>query len=82
MKVQEAIRLRILELVKERNISINLLATNSFMTTSTIASILNGHSKKSEAKTISRICYGLGISVREFFDSALFDDNKSDVEDL
>lgn len=79
MKVQEAIRLRILELVKEKDLSINALATNSYMTTSTLTSILNGHSKNSEVATISKICYGLNISISQFFNSSLFENTKEDA---
>ena len=50
------------------------------MNTSTLISLLNGHSKSSEVTTISKICYGLGVSVREFFNSPLFDKVK-DVEE-
>lgn len=74
MKAQEAVRQRIIELAQKKNLSINKIANNCYINTSTITSLLNGHSKKSEIATISRICYGLGVSVREFFDSPLFDD--------
>ncbi len=80
MKAQDAVIARILELAKQKNLSINKIATNSFMNTSTLTSLLNGHSKKSEISTISKICYGLGISIPEFFSSPLFYDVK-DIED-
>ena len=73
MKAQEAVRQRIIELSQQKNFSINKIANNCYINTSTITSLLNGHSKKSEIATISRICYGLGISMREFFDSPLFE---------
>ncbi len=79
MKAQEAVRQRIIELAQQKNLSINKIANNCYINTSTITSLLNGHSKKSEIATISRICYGLGVSVREFFDSPLFDD-LNDIE--
>ena len=79
MKAQEAVRQRIIALAQQKNLSINKIANNCYINTSTITSLLNGHSKKSEIATISRICYGLGVSVREFFDSPLFDD-LNDIE--
>jgi len=79
MKAQEAVRQRIIDLAQQKNLSINKIANNCYINTSTITSLLNGHSKKSEIATISRICYGLGVSVREFFDSPLFDD-LNDIE--
>ncbi len=79
MKAQEAVRKRIIEIATRKNLSINKVATNCYINTSTITSLLNGHSKKSEIATISRICYGLGVTMREFFDSPLFD-NVDDIE--
>lgn len=79
MKAQEAVRQRIIELAQQKNLSINKIANNCYINTSTITSLLNGHSKKREIATISRICYGLGVSVRECFDSPLFND-LNDIE--
>ena len=79
MRAQEAVKLRILELAKEKNLSINKIANNAFINTSTITSLLNGHSKKSEIATISRICYGLGVSLYEFFNDDIFK-NINDIE--
>ena len=80
MKAQDALRKRIIELAEQKNYSINKIASNCYINTSTITSLLNGHSKKSEIATVSKICYGLGVSMREFFDSPIFDD-VNDVEE-
>ena len=80
MKAQDALRKRIIELAEQKNYSINKITSNCYINTSTITSLLNGHSKKSEIATISKICYGLGVSMREFFDSPIFD-NVNDVEE-
>ena len=80
MKAQDALRKRIIELAEQKNYSINKIASNCYINTSTITSLLNGHSKKSEIATISKICYGLGVSMRELFDSPIFDD-VNDVEE-
>ena len=80
MKAQDALRKRIIELAEQKNYSINKIASNCYINTSTITSLLNGHSKKSEIATISKICYGLGVSMREFFDSPIFED-VNDVEE-
>lgn len=77
---QEAVRKRILQIANEKGLSINKIATNCFINTSTLTSIINGHSKHSEITTISRICYGLGVSITEFFNSELFN-NVNDLED-
>ncbi len=80
MKAQDALRKRIIELAEQKNYSINKIASNCYINTSTITSLLNGHSKKSEIATVSKICYGLGVTMREFFDSPIFD-NVNDVEE-
>ena len=79
MTAQQALKTRILQIATEKNLSINKIATNCNINTSTITSILNEHSKKSEIATISKICYGLGISLREFFNDPIFD-NTCDVD--
>ena len=80
MKAQDAVRKRIIEIADEKKLSMNKVAGNCFINTSTIISLLNGHSKKSEITTISKICYGLGVTLKEFFDSPLFEDI-NDIED-
>lgn len=80
MKAQDAVRKRILEIAKEKNLSMNKIANNCYINTSTLTSLLNGHSNKSEITTISKICYGLQVSVYEFFNSDLFKDI-NDVEE-
>lgn len=80
MKAQEAVRKRIIEIAQQKNLSINKVASNCYINTSTITSLLNGHSKKSEITTISKICFGLKVSIREFFNSPLFD-NIDDIEE-
>lgn len=80
MKVQDAVIARIWELAKEKDLSINKIATNAFINTSTLNSMLNGHSKNSEITTISKICYGLGVTITEFFNSPIFNEVK-DVDD-
>ena len=80
--IQKAVKLRILELARAKNLSINKVAANCFINTSTITSILNGHSKRSEISTLTKICYGLGVTIKEFFDSPLFDNINYLDEDL
>ena len=78
MKMQEAIRLRILNLCKERNITINKLATLSGIYQSTVNSIMDGSSQNPKLLTISRICVGLNIEMKYFFDDIIFKDIDDD----
>ncbi len=73
MKLHEAVGKRILEFCKERNITPNKLCTMSGIIQSTVNSIFSGRSLNPKLATIQYLCEGLGISLKEFFDSSLFD---------
>lgn len=79
MKLNEAITQRINKILIERNITINKLANISCLTQSTVDSLVNGKSKNPKLLTIVRICDGLNIELRDFFDDELF--NNIDRED-
>lgn len=72
MKLNEAISQRIFQYIKEKNISVNKLATMSLLTQSTLNNIVNNHTKDIKLQTLIRICDGLDISLYEFFNSDLF----------
>lgn len=57
----------ILQLCKEKDISINKLAKLSGVAQSTIDSILKGKSKDPQSSTIDKIAAGLGLSPAEFW---------------
>ena len=73
MKLYEAVGKRILEYCKVRNITPNKLCTMSGIIQSTVNSIFSGRSQNPKLATIQFICEGLGITLKEFFDSPLFD---------
>ena len=72
MTIGNAVRLRILELCRSNDITVNKLATMSGITQSTLSNITGGRNNSTTISTIKKICDGLGISVEEFFDSDLF----------
>lgn len=74
MKISDATSKKLLKICKERNLSINKLATISCLTQSTVQNIVEGNSNNPKLLTIVRICDGLGISLKEFFDDDLFID--------
>ena len=80
MDTVTAVRNRILALCGEREITINKLATISALPPSSIKNILYGKSQNPKLITIKMICDGLGISIREFFDSGLFDDLEQEIK--
>lgn len=79
MTISESISKRIKNICNKRNISINKLATMSCLTQSTLQSIIDGSSNNPKLLTIVRICYGLNISITEFFDDSLFDNLDLDI---
>jgi len=90
MKIYEAIAKRINDLcndeelakrkINDSNISINKLASISYLTQSTVQHLTDGRSKNPKLLTIARIsCNGFGISLSEFFDDPIFDN--LDLED-
>ena len=79
MSTKEAVAKRILELCDARNIAINALANISGVAPSTIYSMLNEKSKNPGVVSIKKICDGLEITVREFFDSELFDSREQEI---
>lgn len=74
MNAKQAVAERILQLCRERNLAINAIANISGVSPSTIYSMLNEKSRNPGVVSIKKICDGFDISLREFFDSDLFDD--------
>ena len=54
------------------------VSKESIIPQTTLSSIKHGRSKSIEVKTIYRFCEGYGISLKDFFDSPLF--NKDNLE--
>ena len=80
MNIKEAVAKRILDLCAERNIAVNALARVSGMPPSPVYSMLNEKSKNPGVVSIKKICDGLEISIRDFFDSELFDDLEQEIQ--
>ena len=80
MRTKEAVAQRILELCRERNIAVNALANISGVSPSTIYSMLNHKSQNPGVVSIKKLCDGFEITVREFFDSPLFDETEQEIK--
>ena len=79
MRVGEAVRLRILELCRERELSVNKLSGMCGLTQSTINNIVSGRNNSATVSTIKKICDGLEITIQEFFDSHLFENLEQEI---
>lgn len=79
MRTKEAIATRIIELCRERNIAINTLANISGVSPSTVYSMLGEKSQNPGAVSIKKLCDGMDITLREFFDSPIFDNLEQEI---
>ena len=79
MTISEAVVTRLYELCNERGVTINKVSTISGVTQSTISDIVNRRTRSARVDTIQKLCDGLEISVRQFFDSPLFDDLEQEI---
>ena len=80
MTTKEAVAQRIIDLCADRNIAVNALANISGVSPSTVYSMLNAKSKNPGVVSIKKLCDGLEISVREFFDCPLFDETEQEIK--
>lgn len=79
MKLKEAVSKRITELCKERNITPNKLAETSTVPTSTLRDMINCRTENPSALVIFQLCRALNISLENFFDNEIF--NNNNIED-
>ena len=79
MRVGEAVRLRILELCRERGLSVNRLSGLCGLTQSTLNNIVSGRNNSATVSTVKKICDGLEITIQEFFGSDLFRDLEQEI---
>ena len=80
MTANEAVAQRILALCGERNLAVNALANLSGVSPSTIYSMLNEKSKNPGVVSLKKLCDGLDISLRDFFDDELFDELEQEIQ--
>ena len=80
MRISEAVVKRLYQLCDERNLTVNKISNISGVTQSTVSDIVNGTTSNAGIATIKKLCDVFEISVREFFDSDLFDDLEQEVK--
>ena len=74
MKLSEAVGKRVENLLAERNMTQYQLYKNGGIPRSTISVTVDGKYKTVKLDTIYQIVATLGITLKDFFDDALFDD--------
>lgn len=73
MDLFEAIKIKINNLMIERNLTASKLSTLAGISRSTLSKFMSGKRKSLDLKTIEFICEGLNIKLRDFFNDSLFD---------
>lgn len=73
MRLCEAIRLRMINLIKSSGQSVNKICEKSFMTTSTLSTYLSSKDVFCSTRTLGKFCQGIGITVKDFFNDPIFD---------
>lgn len=81
MTIGEAVKERILELCRQKDLSINKLSTMSGVTQSTVNNIVSGRNRSATISTIKKLCDGMGITIEEFFNSELFRGLEQEIKD-
>lgn len=72
MDLQQAIKYLIIKLCQMQNVTVNGLAMLSGMPQSTVNSLIDGSSQNPKLLTILRLCLGLNMELKEFFDDPVF----------
>ena len=72
MGVKDAVVQRFQDLCSERNIRFNELATLSGVTPSTVYSLMDSRRREVSITTIKKLCDGLDLTLKEFFDANVF----------
>jgi len=80
MRVNEAVKMRILELCQQNHITLNKLSTICGITQSTLNNIVSGRNATTTVSTIQKICDGLDITIIDFFSSPIFDHLEQEIQ--
>lgn len=80
MTYSDAIRLRLQDLMDQRGITVNRLATLSGITQSTVDDVVHGKTRNPKLKTLHRLAVGLGMTVSELLDFTEMDETQFDDE--
>lgn len=75
MQLNEAVSQRLTELLREKRMTPYQLYVKSGVPKSTIGNILSCAYPSVKLRIVHEICQGLGLSITEFFQSPLFDED-------
>ena len=75
LQLNEAVSRRLAELLKQNNMTQYQLFMKSGVPKSTINNIIHCSYESVKLRIVHELCQGLDISLRDFFDSPLFEEN-------
>lgn len=74
MQLNQAVSMRLQELLTEKNMSQYQLSTKSGLPRSTVSNVINCTYPSMKLRIVHEVCQGLEIGINEFFSSPLFDE--------
>ena len=80
MTIGVAVKERILELCRENDMTINRLSYISGITQSTLNNVVSGRNNSTTVSTIQKICDGLEITIKDFFNADMFDNIEPELK--
>jgi len=75
LKLNQAVSMRLMELLDERSMTQYQLNAKSGVPKSTIGNVINCAFDSVKLRVIHELCQGFGIGLTEIFNSPLFDEN-------
>ncbi len=73
MDLSQAIRIRITNLIEERNINVSKLSTMAGISRATLSKFMSGQRKYLRIDIIEYICEGLNMKLKDFFNDKVFE---------
>lgn len=80
MTICDAVRLRVNNLLTEKNMTLYRLEQNSGILHGSMMCIMNGRNKNITLKTVMQLSSGFGISVTEFLSDPIFSSDELELE--
>ena len=77
---RNAVRQRIIDLCETHGITINKLSNECGITQSTLNNLVNTGSNNPTISTIAKICDGLNITIKDFFNDPIFESIEPEVK--
>lgn len=80
MGVKDAVAARFEAICRERRMTVNELASRSGVTPSSVYSMLDPSRRNVSVVLIKKLCDGLELPLKEFFDSEEFDSLEQEIQ--